>query len=123
MLGIFELVHFSRDELAFAMAAISVLAGKRKCEPGAQERGEQSVGRLYGHGIDVADEDDLHGLAPELTMPAILCRPNKTCGSDRFPPSSVTACASLSRRCSATSARPSVTCPPAASASCFSSRP
>src|SRR5687767_9011475 len=106
MLGILELVHLAREELAFAMAAISVLAGKRKREPGAQERGEQSVGRLYGHGIDVADEDDLHGLAAELTMAVIVWRPNKACGSDRFPPFSVTGCASPSRRCSATSARP-----------------
>jgi hypothetical protein len=67
MLGILELMHVARNELALASAAVPRLAGEGEGEAGAQQRGEHSVARLHRHRLVMTLEDDLHAAPGEPT--------------------------------------------------------
>src|SRR5688572_5853051 len=76
LLGVVEQVHVALDQLAFAGAAVTRLAGKREREPGAQQRGERGVAGLHRHGLAVSLEGDLHARGRRWYQVVLV--PNKT---------------------------------------------
>lgn len=56
-------MHLARNQLAFAGAAASGLAGEGKRKPGAQQRRKQRVSSLRRHGTIVAFDGDSHSPA------------------------------------------------------------
>src|SRR5712672_3084375 len=81
VLGVLELNHLAREQLALAGAAIARLAGEGERHPGAQQRGEDGVARRDRYRPLVTLEGDLHALARKATMLAvsgqIVWKPNK----------------------------------------------